>query len=486
VDLGTSGLKAVALNLGGRKVAEVRSPYPLLTPRPGWTEQRPEDWTRALQEALIRLAQALEGHRVVGIGLSGQMHGAVFLDREGRPLLPAPLWNDQRTAEEVALIEEAIPRAELIRRTGNPAITGFQLPKVLWLKRNHPEVFPRVHKVLLPKDYVGHLLTGVYATEPSDASGVGALDLKSRTWDVDLLKALGLSPELFPEVGPSERVIGGLRSEWAQATGLPEGTPVVAGAGDNAAAALGLGVSRHRPGVGSISLGTSGVIFLPLDAPSPDPEGRVHLFCHADGGYHLLGVTLNAAGSLQWLLDRAFPGVDLEVLLREAEAAPLGSEGLFFLPFLSGERSPYLNPYLRGAWVGLSLAHGREHLVRAVLEGVAFSLRAVLEVMRPLAFPDRLLATGGGARSDLWLSLLGGALEVPLFRVAREEGAARGAAILAMVGAGVYPSLEEALQATQLPESPAPPPTAGMKALYEDYLLAVKAVQRLYTNGGGS
>lgn len=214
VDLGTSGLKAVALNLGGRKVAEVRSPYPLLTPRPGWTEQRPEDWTRALQEALIRLAQALEGHRVVGIGLSGQMHGAVFLDREGRPLLPAPLWNDQRTAEEVALIEEAIPRAELIRRTGNPAITGFQLPKVLWLKRNHPEVFPRVHKVLLPKDYVGHLLTGVYATEPSDASGVGALDLKSRTWDVDLLKALGLSPELFPEVGPSERVIGGLRSEW--------------------------------------------------------------------------------------------------------------------------------------------------------------------------------------------------------------------------------------------------------------------------------
>jgi xylulokinase len=479
LDLGTSGLKAVALDERGRKVAEARAAYPLHTPRPGWTEQDPLDWARAAQEALRALREGLGEAQVVGIGLSGQMHGAVFLDKAGEPLAPAPLWNDQRTAREVAEIEATIPREELIRRTGNPAVTGFQLPKLLWFRNQHPELFRQVYKVLLPKDYLAFALTGAWASEYSDASGVGALNLAEKRWDAEILGALGISEGLFPDLGPSERVVGYLRPEWARETGLPAGLPVVAGAGDNAAAALGLGVSRHRKGVGSVSLGTSGVIFLPLEEPTPEPEGRIHLFAHADGGYHLLGVTLSAAGSLEWLRG-LFPEVSLEALLREAEQAPLGGEGLFFLPFLAGERSPYLSPHLRGAFLGLSLAHRRGHLVRAVLEGVALSLGEVYRVMRPLAEAQRLLATGGGAASDLWLSLLGGALGVPVARVSGDEGAARGAGILALVGAGVYPDVAQALLATAPAELPSPPAQPGMEAYQTGYARAVEKLLELY------
>lgn len=468
LDLGTSGLKGVILDERGQKLADARAGYPLRVPQPGWTEQDPRDWAKALREVLEALTSRLPQVEVVAIGLSGQMHGAVFLDREGEPILPAPLWNDQRTVEEARWIEEVIPRPELIRRTGNPAITGFQLPKIVWLKRKHPDLFRRVYKVLLPKDYLGFLLTGNWATEYSDASGTGAMAIRERLWDEELLRALGLAVSLLPDLGESHRVVGGLRPEWARAVGLRAGTPVVAGAGDNAAAAIGLGVSRYRPGTGSVSLGTSGVIFLPLEAPLPDPEGRIHLFCHADGAYHLLGVTLSAAGSLEWLR-RIFPEVSLEELLGEAEKVPLGAQGLYFLPFLAGERSPYLEPALRGAWLGLSLAHERGHLVRAVLEGVALSLGVVYEVMRSLSQAKAFLVTGGGSASSLWLSLLGGALQVPLYRVVGEEGAARGAAILAMVGGGVYPDLEAALAATRLPEVAVTEVNPGVRQLLPGY-----------------
>jgi len=478
LDLGTSGLKAIALDERGQKVAEARAGYPLLTPKPGWTEQRPEDWSSALREALKTLVAQLAGKEIVAIGLSGQMHGAVFLDSEGQPILPAPLWNDQRTEKDVRYLEAVFSKAEFIRRTGNPPITGFQLPKLLWLKRVYPDLFARVRKVLLPKDYLGFLLTGVYATEYSDASGVGAMDITRKVWDEEILKALGLVPDLFPELGASHRVVGGLKREWAEGN-LKPGTPVIVGGGDNAAAALGLGVSRYRPGVGSISLGTSGVIFAPLEAPNPDPEGRVHLFAHADGAYHLLGVTLSAAGSLEWL-KRIFPEVTMEILLKEAEVVPLGAQGLFFLPFLSGERSPYLEPKLRGAFIGLSLAHSRGHLVRAVLEGVALSLAVVYKAIRSLTKVNTLLATGGGSSSDLWLALLGGALGVPLYRAVGEEGAARGAALLALVGAGVYPELKEALLATALPQVAAPPPLGKMGDLINDYELLVEGVLSYY------
>lgn len=448
IDLGTSGLKAIAVTDSGQTVAEASQSYPLLTPKPGWTEQNPSDWLEAAKAALNGLQGKLAGYRPVAIGLSGQMHGSTFLDSKGEVIRPALLWNDQRTAEACAEIEAAIPRKELIQRTGNPAVTGFQLPKLIWLRRAEPENFARVAHMLLPKDYLAYALTGQIATEPSDASGVGALNLASKNWDGAIVGALNLTPSIFPQVMPSHGVVGGLRADWAAATGLPEGLPVVAGAGDNAGAAIGLGLSSHRPGLGSMSLGTSGVLFMPLKEPTPDPEGRIHLFCHADGGYHFLGVTLSAAGSLQWYRDKLAPGVQFGDLMNEAAAVPAGSEGLVFMPYLAGERSPYLDPDLRGAWLGLSLAHGRGHLTRALLEGVASSLREVLDVMRGAVEVKQLLAIGGGSRSDLWLSIVAGALGVKLARTAIEEGPARGAAILALVGAGVYKSVADALAAT--------------------------------------
>lgn len=463
VDLGTSGLKAVALDRAGRVVAEVTRSYPLLTPQPGWTEQRPADWVRATLEALRLLSAALGPRPPLALGLSGQMHGLVPLDAHGEVLRPALLWNDQRTGDAVREIEARVPRSELVRRTGNRMVTGFQLPKLQWLRQAEPENFARLRHALLPKDYLGYVLTGEQATEPSDASGVGALSLSRRDWDTDLLDALKLPPSLFPSVLPSGAVVGFLTAGVARATGLPLGLPVVAGGGDNAAAGVALGLSRRRPQVGSVSLGTSGVVFVPLDTPTPDPQGRVHLFCHADGGYHLLGVTLSAAGALQWLRDRVAPEVPLDTLLREAEGVPSGADGLTFLPFLAGERSPHMDPELRASWVGLSLAHGRGHLTRALLEGVACSLADAYEVMRPLSRLQTLLATGGGARSDLWLGMVSGALELEVRRAASEPGAAHGAAMLAMSAAGFYPHLEAAMNALR-PASTVVDARIGMNA----------------------
>ncbi|GMA15293.1 xylulokinase (plasmid) [Deinococcus metallilatus] len=456
LDLGTSGVKAVALDREGRKVAEAGGSYPLLTPRPGWTEQRPQDWVAATLDALGKLAEGLHalGAAPLALGLSGQMHGLVALDAQGEVVRPAPLWNDQRTGAQVQAIEERIPRPDLIARTGNRAVTGFQLPKLLWLRDTEPEAFRRTWHALLPKDYLGFVLTGEMRTEPSDASGVGALNLAERRWDQDVLRALDLDPALFPKVVNSWDVTGTLRPDLARQTGLPAGLPVVAGGGDNAAAGIALGLGSAQPGTGSVSLGTSGVLFAPLTQPRPDPEGRVHLFAHADGGYHLLGVTLACAGALQWLRDRLAPEASFDTLLAEAAQVPGGAEGLTFLPYLAGERSPHMNPDLRGAWVGLSLAHGRAHLTRALLEGTAFALADAFEVMRPLAPVTTLLATGGGARSDLWLELVSGALGVQVRRTSQEPGAAEGAALLAMPAAGLYPSLKDVMQALQPGSTP--------------------------------
>lgn len=450
LDLGTSGLKGLVVSQDGTTLLEASASYPLLTPRQGWTEQDPAEWLRAAREVLRELAAGARERRLepAAIGLSGQMHGLVALDARGEVVRPAPLWNDQRTGDAVIEIERAVPRAELIGRTGNPAVTGFQLPKLVWLRQAEPHAFARTRRVLLPKDYLGYALTGRMRTEPSDASGTGLLNLASLSWDADILRALDLDPNLFPGVVPSASVVSGLVADWARDTGLPEGLPVIAGAGDNAGAAIGLGVTSARPGTGSLSLGTSGVVFLPLERPEPEPGGRVHLFAHADGGYHLLGVTLAAAGSLGWLRDRLAPEASFEQLLGEAGRAPGGSDGLVFLPYLAGERSPQLDPDLRGGWIGLGLAHERAHLVRSVLEGVAFGLADALDAMRPLALPARLLATGGGSRSDLWLGIVGNALGVRLERPEREQGPARGAAILAAVGAGLHASLAEAVELT--------------------------------------
>jgi xylulokinase len=472
IDLGTSGVKAVALDAAGRTVAEANASYGLLTPRPGWTEQRPQDWLDGAAAALSNLSAQLAsaGAVPVALGLSGQMHGLVPLDAHGEVLRPALLWNDQRTGRQVEDIERRIPRPDLVGRTGNRAVTGFQLPKVLWMRDEEPDLYARLQHALIPKDFLGYVLTGVLAAEPSDASGVGALNLARNAWDADLLTELGLSVSLFPPLLRSVDVTGTLKADWAARTGLPVGLPVVAGGGDNAAAGIALGLSSARPEVGSLSLGTSGVVFAPLHTPTPDPEGRVHLFAHADGGFHLLGVTLSAAGSLEWLHSRLAPDVPLGQLLDEAAATAPGADGVSFLPYLSGERSPLMNPQARAAFTGLSLAHGRGHLVRAVLEGSVAALADAYAVMQPLAPLKTLLSTGGGARSELWLGLASGALQLPVHPTGARPGAAHGAAILAMPAAGLHPDLQAAMNATR--------PTVGEAVAPQDMEAALAAYAR--------
>lgn len=422
VDVGTGGVRVVALDRDGHVVARAENVLELSTPRPGWTEQDPGDWVAAAEAGLKAVAAEVGSGRVEAIGLAGQMHGMVATDAADRVVHPALLWNDQRTADEVAEIEAAVGRQRLIERTGNPAITGFQLPKVLWLRKREPEAFGRTTRIALPKDHVGFCLIGEAVAEPTDASGTGAYHLKDGAWDEEVLGAVGLDPALWPRLVRSDEVGGGLLASVASRIGLPAGLPVVAGAGDNAAAATALALGSDHPQVGSVSLGTSGVLFAALDTPTPEPEGRVHLFAHADGGYHLLGVTLSAGGSVTWYRDVFAPGKSYDELMRTAAGSPPGANGVTFKPYLAGERSPHLRPDLRGSFHGLSLATSEADVVRAVLEGVAFSLREAYEVMAPLADPARWLATGGGAESELWLTTIATVLGAPVGRPAGPEG----------------------------------------------------------------
>ncbi|WNZ27696.1 xylulokinase [Leptolyngbya sp. NK1-12] len=446
LDLGTGGVRAIAVDLHGQLIAQTTKSYALLTPQPGWTEQKPSDWVEASLAALSDVVQQLGENRPIGLGLSGQMHGMVALDANGQAIRPAILWNDQRTGKAVAAIEATIPRQELIQRTGNPAITGFQLPKLVWLRTAEPQAYAQVQQILLPKDYLGYVLTGAAVTEPSDASGTGCLNLATRQWDTDILTALDLNLAWFPTVVASTAIAGHLKPEIATRVGLPNRLPVIAGGGDNAAAAIGLGISASNLNRGSLSIGTSGVIFAPCNRPVPDPAGRVHLFCHADGGYHLLGVTLAAGGSLRWYRDTLVPHISYPDLMELAARSPAGARNVLFLPHLAGERSPHLDPDARGSWANLSLAHTQADLIRAILEGVAFSLREALDVIHTITPLHQLLATGGGARSGVWLQILADVLQTELIAPQAEEGAAYGAAILAMVGVGAYANLETAFQ----------------------------------------
>ncbi len=442
LDLGTGGVRVLAVDLRGQVIASATRSYPLLTPQSGWTEQNPSDWVEASLSALSNLTQQLDGQRVIALGLSGQMHGMVGLDAEGRVIRPAILWNDQRTGKAVAAIEATISRQELIQRTGNRTTTGFQLPKLLWLRTEEPQAYAQLEQILLPKDYLAYVLTSESVTEPSVASGVGCLNITNRQWDTDILDALNISPALFPSIVESTAIAGRLKPAIAARVGLPAGLPVVAGGSDTAAAAIGLGISSSNLNRGSLGIGTSGVIFIPYAHPIPDPEGRVHLFCHVDGGYHLLGVTLAAGGSVGWYRDTFAPNQPYTELMDMANRSLPGARGVLFLPHLSGERSPYFDPDTRGAWVNLSLAHTQVELIRAVLEGVAFSLRAALEVISEITPVHQLLATGGGARSSVWLQILADILQTELITPKAAEGAAYGAAILAMVGVGAYPNIE--------------------------------------------
>lgn len=431
LDVGTTGAKAIAISEDGEVLARAEVGYPLSTPQPGWAEQDPDDWVRAAERALGEVG----ADRAAGIGLSGQMHGLVALDRDDRVLRPAILWNDQRTGAECAEIESRLGRERLVALTGNRALTGFTAPKLLWLRNHEPEVYERISHVLLPKDYVRFRLTGVRATDVADASGTLLLDVARRRWSSEVLEALELPRKWLPRVLESPAVAG----ETAA------GVPVAAGAGDQAAAALGVGVDR--PGNASVVLGTSGVVFAALPSFAADPEGRVHAFCHAvPKRWHAMGVMLSAAGSLRWLRD-AVVGESYDELLREAELWPPGSEGLLFAPYLAGERTPHADPDARGAFVGLSLRHDHGALVRATLEGVAYGLRDSLELLRALGVePEVGRVSGGGARSDLWLRIVASVLGLPLERTAVEEGSAYGAALLGGVAAGVFPNVGEAVE----------------------------------------
>lgn len=481
LDLGTGGVRVVAVDLQGQVIASATRSYPLLIPQPGWTEQNPSHWVEASLSALSDVTQQLDEQRSLALGLSGQMHGLVGVDAEGRVIRPAILWNDQRTGKAVAAIEATISRQELIQRTGNRTNTGFQLPKLLWLRTEEPQAYAQLRQILLPKDYLGYVLTSESVTDPSVASGVGCLNLANRQWDTDILNALTINPALFPTVVESTAIAGRLKSTIANSVGLPAGLPIVTGGSDTAAAAIGLGISSSNLNRGSLGIGTSGVIFVPQRHPIPDPEGRVHLFCHADGGYHLLGVTLAAGSSLRWYRDTFAPHQSYTALTDMANRSLPGASGVLFLPHLSGERSPYLDPDARGAWVNLSLAHTQADLIRAVLEGVAFSLRAALEVISEITPVHQLLATGGGTQSSVWLQILADILPTQLIAPKTAAGAAYGAAILAMVGVGVYPNLEAAFkvlpQGSNTVQTQANPVYEAAFKQYKVLYTALKAVR---------
>lgn len=434
----------MAVDTEGKLAAEASSGYPLYTPKPGWTEQSPEDWWHAAKEALSHVADKVReaGGEIAGLGLTGQMHGAVFLDAAGEVIRPALLWNDQRTAAQCEWITERVTEERLLSVVGNPALTGFQAPKVLWLRDEEPENYSRLAKVLLPKDYIRYRLTGEYATDASDASGTLLLDVGERDWSAEVLDALGLPAGWFPEVYEGPETTGEVGRRAAAETGLPAGIPVAAGGGDNAAAAVGTGIVSQ--GLVSSSVGTSGVVFAHASRFDPDPSGRLHAFCHAvPGAYHLMGVTLSAGASLEWWAGVC--GAEIGELVREAEEVVPGAEGLLFMPYLSGERTPHLDPESRGGFVGLTAGHGRAQMTRAVMEGVIFSLEQSLRIMRALGVETtEIRAIGGGGRSALWRKMQADIYGLPVYRMAVEEGPAYGAALLAGVAAGVYGDVGEA------------------------------------------
>lgn len=451
LDIGTSGAKALLCDARGGAVVTATAEYPLSQPRPLWSEQEPADWwdgaRAALREVLRRAG--VGGAQVAALGLTGQMHGATFLDARDAVIRPALLWNDQRTAAECAEIAERVGAARLIAIAGNPALTGFQAPKILWLRNHEPANYARIARVLLPKDYIRLRLTGQYAADASDAAGTLLLDLRARDWSDEILGALEIPRAWLPRVAEGPEVTGGLLPEVAADLGLPAGLPVVAGGGDNAAAAVGTGVVRG--GVVSSSIGTSGVLFAHAETIALDPQGRLHTFCHAvPGKYHLMAVTLSAGGSLQWfrntLRGLGLPGLGYDDLAALAAGAPVGAEGLLFLPYLSGERTPHLDPLARGAFVGLTTRHTAAHMARAVMEGVVYSLRDGLEIMRGLGLPvGEIRATGGGGKSPLWRQLQADIYGAPVATLAAEEGPAYGAALLAGVGAGVFADVGDAV-----------------------------------------
>lgn len=457
IDIGTSGTKTVLFDEAGHGVASYTGEYPMAQPKNGWAEQDPADWWKAVVDGIraVLAKSGIDAGEIRGIGLSGQMHSLVLLDEKGEVLRPSILWCDQRTAVECEEIHALMGGKEhYIEITANPALTGFTAGKILWVRKHEPEIYTKARHILLAKDYIRYKLCNVFATEVSDASGMGLLDVPNRCWSQEVLEKLDIDPAMLAKVYESPEVTGTITAEAAALTGLKEGTIVVGGAGDNAAAAVGTGVVED--GRAFATIGTSGVVFAHTDKLSIDPFGRVHTFCCAvPGAWHVMGVTLAAGQSLKWYRDNFCDadkreadkqGVDpYDLMTAEAAKTPIGSNRLIYLPYLMGERTPHLDPDCRGAFVGLSGMHTRYDLVRAVMEGVTFSLRDCAEILRGMGVQsDVILACGGGGSSAFWRQMMADILGCPVATTISKEGPALGVAILAGVGAGLYPSVPEA------------------------------------------
>jgi xylulokinase len=449
IDVSTTSSKALLMEDQGKVVAVASYPHTLQTPKPLWSEQDPLEWWKAVSAGIQAVLKQthVKGSEVAAIGLTGQMHGLVLLDGSGEVLRPAILWNDQRTQNQCDEIHRRIGKREFIQTTGNLALPGFTAPKILWVAENEPEIFARVKHVLLPKDYVRYRLTHAFAMDKADASGTVLFELRRREWAAELLQSLDIPAEWLPPTYEGPEYTGEITREVAEQTGLREGTPVCAGGGDQSVQAVGVGAVE--PGVIALTVGTSGVVFATTPSALIEQEGRLHSFCHAlPGMWHFMGVMLSAAGSLQWYRDTLAPGISFEDLLKEAEDIPAGSEGLQFLPYLSGERTPYSDPLARGAFIGLTLRHSRGHLTRSVLEGVAFGLNDIFSLVKSAGLGEilQVRASGGALKSSVWRQILATVLDTELVTVNAVEGAAYGAALIAAVGAGVWPDIPAACE----------------------------------------
>ena len=469
IDIGTGGTRALLVNERGKlEHAFTAAHEDIHMERPLWAEQRPENWWDAAHEAIrgVLAHAGASGSDVRGVGLSGQMHGLVMLDGAGRVIRPSLIWCDQRSQRQVDDINAAIGKASVVRWTANPVLTGFTLPKLLWVRDNEPAHFDALKKILLPKDYVRFRLTGEYATDVSDASGTSLFDVVARRWSDEMMGRVGLDRTLLPQAVESSCISGVVSKEAAGMTSLAEGTPVVAGAGDQAASAVGNGIIE--PGIVSCTIGSSGVVFAHTERPVYDEAGRVHTFCHAvEDAWHVMGVTQGAGLSLQWFRNTLAPGVAYDALTAEAAAAPTGSHGLFWLPYLMGERTPHLDAEARGGWIGLTAKHTRAHLIRSLLEGVSYSQKDGLDIIERMGVPVKSVRlSGGGARSAFWQQIFADVFGKPVAILENQEGSAYGAALLALTGTGEYGSVRDVCR-TAIREVQSLEPREIERALYE-------------------